>query len=64
MTTCNDTLITEMLIRIAQLQQVVSAHVRAGELGMALTKGSELEDVARKLNWRIHDVGYKPKGSP
>ncbi len=54
--TCNDLKTNEMLIRIAQLQQVVSAHVRAGELGMALTKGSELEDVSRKLNWRLLDL--------
>ncbi len=54
--TVNDLKTNEMLIRIAQLQQVVSAHVRAGELGMALTKGSELEDVSRKLNWRLLDL--------
>lgn len=63
MSTVNDLEVTELLIRIAQLQGVVSAYVRSGHLGMALTKGSELEDVIRRMNWRLLDLKYNPKGT-
>jgi len=53
MTTTNDLEANELLVRIAQLSPIVSHFVRNGQLGMALTEGSKLEDAVRKLNWRL-----------
>ena len=56
----NDLELNELLVRIAQLQPVVSHFVRNGNLNAALDEGSKLEDVCRKLNWRILDLKGKP----
>jgi len=54
--TVNDLKLNELLVRAAQLQPVVSYLVREGQLNQALTKTSELEDVVRKINWRILEL--------
>lgn len=56
MTTINDLKTNEMLIRVAQLQGVISAHVRAGDLGRAAWSTADLVAVVRDLEWRIRDL--------
>ena len=59
MNTCNDKELNELLVRAAQLLPLVSEDVRRVMLGSALTKGSELEWVVKRLNWRIWDLTGK-----
>ena len=56
MSTINDLEANELLVRIAQLAPIVSHFVRHGQLGLALTEGSKLEDAVRKLNWRLQHL--------
>jgi len=59
MTTVNDLELTELSVKIAQLQPIVSHFIRIGNLNAALDEGSKLEDAARKLNWRIQELRSK-----
>ena len=59
MTTTNDLELNELLVRIAQLQPIMSHFVRTGNLNAALDEGSKLEDAVRKLNWRLLDLKGK-----
>ena len=56
MTTVNDLETNELLIRVAQLQGVISAHVRAGDLSRAAWSTADLVAVVRDLEWRIRDL--------
>lgn len=51
--TVNDIELNELMVRAATLTPIVSHYVRIGNLNAALDYGSELEDVVRKLNWRL-----------
>lgn len=53
MTTVNDLETTQLLIRIAQLQPVVSAYVRSGDLSRALWSSADMEKTVKDLGWRL-----------
>jgi len=54
--TCNDLKLTELLVRAAQVQPLISVFLRSGQMHYALTEAAKLEDVVRKINWRILEL--------
>ena len=56
MTTINDLELNHLLVRVAQLQPIVSHYIRSGNLRSAADHASNLQDVVRKIDWRIQEL--------
>jgi hypothetical protein len=56
MSTVNDLELNEKLTRVAQLHPLISQCIRENNLRSAAWKASEMEDLVRKINWRIHEL--------
>ena len=56
MTTTNDLHLNELLVRVAQLQPVISQLVREGRIRAAAEYASMLSDVSRQIDWRLQEL--------
>jgi len=54
--TVNDLEANELLIKVAQYQQLVSYYLRNGDLRKAAEKASDLHALTRNLDWRVQKL--------
>lgn len=59
--TINDLEANTFLLEETKLHREVSDALRAGRLGLAAVKASELHALTRKLDWRIQELLTKEK---